>query len=115
MVEGQCGTYLRLTRASSGLRVSVTKTGSLLYSTAEEGHCDLAEIFILVLVSSLYVLATLTRGPDVLSSVLGKCRTVPLPYLFVKSRVIKRYQKLAALAQMVCLWFSRSGVQSPAG
>ena len=35
---------------------------SLLYSTAEEGYCDLAEIFIFV--SSLYVLATLTRGLD---------------------------------------------------
>ena len=36
----------------------------LLYSTAEEGHCDLAEIFIFFFVSSLYVLATLTHGPD---------------------------------------------------
>ena len=34
------------------------------YSTAEEGHCDLAEIFIFVSFSSLYVLATLTRRPD---------------------------------------------------
>ena len=71
MEGGQGGTYLRLTRASSGLRVSVAKTyrdetkmnilaksqwpssaviykGSLLYSTAEEDHCDLAEIFIFV-------------------------------------------------------------------
>ena len=91
MVEGQCGTYLRLTRASSGPRVSIAKTYkdetktkmnisatqwpssaveykslymSVLYSTAEVGHCDLAEIFIFVLVSSLYVLETLTRGLD---------------------------------------------------
>ena len=83
MEEGQCGTYLRLTRASSGPQVSVAKTyrdeneneyfgqitvaflsSRILYSSAEEGHCDLAEIFILVFVSSIYVLATLTRGPD---------------------------------------------------
>ena len=51
MEGGQSGTYIRLTRASSSL-----------YSTAEEGHCDLAEIFSFV--SSLYVLVTLTRGPD---------------------------------------------------
>ena len=66
MEGGQSGTYLRLTRASSGLRVNITKTYrdetkrklifwpdhsclvSLLYSTVEEGHCDLAEIFIFV-------------------------------------------------------------------
>ena len=71
MEGGQSGTYLRQTRASSGPRVSITKTYrdetkinisarsqwpsspveyrrrlSLLYSTAEEGHCDLAKIFI---------------------------------------------------------------------
>ena len=42
------------------------ETNSLLYSTADEGHCDLAEIFILVSfhLYMLYVLATLTRGPD---------------------------------------------------
>ena len=41
-------------------------TLSLLYSTAEEDHCDLAKIFIFifVFVSSLYVLAMLIRGPD---------------------------------------------------
>ena len=130
MVEGQCSTYLRLTRVSSGPQASVTKTYrdetkmkisaksqwpssaveykrlkryflaslklhtnlssnhdttpvsisvnpphctlasaafkkyrfNLLYSTAEEGHWDLPEIFIFV--SSLYVLATLTCRPD---------------------------------------------------
>ena len=62
MEGGQSGTYLRLMTASSGPQVSVAKT--LLYSTAEEGHCDLAEIFILVSFSSLYVLATLTHGLD---------------------------------------------------
>ena len=36
----------------------------MMYSTAEEGLCVLAEIFIFVSFSSLYVLATLTRGPD---------------------------------------------------
>ena len=56
MEGGQSSTYLQQTRASSGPRVSV----SLLYSTAEEGHCDLAEIF----VSSLYVLTMLTRRPE---------------------------------------------------
>ena len=45
-------------------------------STAEEGLCVWAEIFIFVSFSSLYVLATL-------SSVFGKCRSVLLPYLFV--------------------------------
>ena len=67
MEGGQSGTYLRLTRASSGPRVSVAKIYrdetkinilvrsqwpssalSLLYSTAEKGHCDLTEIFIFV-------------------------------------------------------------------
>ena len=61
MEGGQSGTYLRLMRASSGPQVSIAKTyrdetkmnisarsQSLLYSPAEEGHCDLAEIFILV-------------------------------------------------------------------
>ena len=85
MEGGQSGTYLRQTRALSSPRVSVTKTYrdetklklifwpdhkwpssavefSLLYSTAEEGHCDLAKIFIFV--SSLYVLATLAHRPD---------------------------------------------------
>ena len=37
---------------------------SLLYSTAEEGHCDLAESLHFHFVSSLNVLPTLTRGPD---------------------------------------------------
>ena len=70
-MEGrQSGTYLRLMRALSGPRVSVAKIyrdetkmnisarsqwlssaveyRSLRYSTAEAGHCDLAEIFIFV-------------------------------------------------------------------
>ena len=42
MEGGQSGTYLRQMRASSSRWVS------LLYSTAEEGHCDLAEIFIFI-------------------------------------------------------------------
>ena len=37
---------------------------SFLYSTAEEGLCVWAEIFIFVSFSSLYVLVMLTRGPD---------------------------------------------------
>ena len=71
MEGGQSGTYLRLARALSGPRVSVAKTYRdenqtkmnisaqtqrpasaveykklvFLYSTAEEDHCDLAEIF----------------------------------------------------------------------
>ena len=56
MEGGQSGTNLRLTRALSGPRVSIAKTyrdetkrkwifRPDLYSTAEEGHCDLAEIF----------------------------------------------------------------------
>ena len=70
MEEGQSSTYLRQTRALSGPRVSVAKTYRdepkrklifwpdqvpcseveymRLYSTAEEGHCDLDEIFIFV-------------------------------------------------------------------
>ena len=66
MEEGHCGTYLRLISASSGPRVSVTKIcgdKTKMYSTTEEDHCDLAEIYIFFF-SSLYVLATLTRGPD---------------------------------------------------
>ena len=54
MEGGQGGTYLRQMRASSG---------PMLYSTAEEGHCDLAEIFIFVSFH-LYVLAMLTHRPD---------------------------------------------------
>ena len=49
--EGQCGTYLRLTRASSGPRVSVAKT----YRDENETK---------ILARYLYVLVTLTRGPD---------------------------------------------------
>ena len=46
-------------------RIYLTKEGlSFLYSTAEEGLCVWAEIFIFVPFSSLYVLATLTRRPD---------------------------------------------------
>ena len=48
MEGGQSGTYLRLTRASSSPRVSVAKTYRDLYSTAEEGLCDWADIFIFV-------------------------------------------------------------------
>ena len=63
MEGGQSGTYLRLTRASSGPQVSVAKTyrdeneyfsqitvaflSSRIQET-EEGHCDLPEIFIFV-------------------------------------------------------------------
>ena len=56
MEWGQSGTYLRLTRASSGPRVSVAKT----YRDENE----MAEIFTFVSFSSLYVLETLTRGLD---------------------------------------------------
>ena len=59
MEGGQSGTYLRLTRASSGLRVSVGKT----YSTAEEGLCVWTKIFIFISFH-LFILATLTCGPD---------------------------------------------------
>ena len=67
MEGGQSGTYLRLTRALSGLQVSIAKTYrdetkmnisarsqwsssavEYRYCTAEEGHCDLAKIFIFV-------------------------------------------------------------------
>ena len=41
MEGGQSGTYLRQTRVLSGPRVSVAKT-----YRDEEGHCDLAKIFI---------------------------------------------------------------------
>ena len=96
MEGGESGTYLRLARASFSPRVSVAKTyrdenetkmnisgQTQRPSSAEEGLCVWAEVFIFVSFSSLYVLATLTRGPDDSSSVLGKCRSVPLPYLFV--------------------------------
>ena len=43
---------------------SAVEYRSLLYSTAEEGHCDLTKIFIFVLFHLYYVLATLARGPD---------------------------------------------------
>ena len=47
-------------------------------------------------VSSLYVLAMPTLGLTTLSSVVGKCRSVPLPFLFVSclsrfSLYYKRY------------------------
>ena len=61
MDGGQSGTYLRLTRALSGQRVSITKT----YRDENETKMNIsAEIFIFVLFSSLYVLATFTRWPD---------------------------------------------------
>ena len=99
MERGQSGTYLRQTRASSGPKVIVAKTyrdetkrkwilrpnhsGRLLYSTAEEGHCDLAEIFIFV---SFHLCVSWWHSPadwTTLSSVLDKCRSVPFPFLFV--------------------------------
>ena len=103
MEGGQSGTYLRLTRASSGPRVSVVKTYRdeneyfgqikvaflssrihlhLLYSTAEEGHCDQAEIFIII---SFHLYVSQRRSPaswTMLSSVLSKCRSV-IPSIFV--------------------------------
>ena len=39
-------------------------SSSLLYSTAEEGHFDLAEIFIFVSFQLYIVLVMLTRRPD---------------------------------------------------
>ena len=56
MEGGQSGAYLRLTRASSGPRVSVAKTYrdenetkmNISAQTQREGHCDLAEIFIFI-------------------------------------------------------------------
>ena len=66
MEGGQSGTYLRLTRELSGLRVSVAKTQrpSSAVEYNEEGLCVWAEIFIFVSFSSLHVLTTLTHGPD---------------------------------------------------
>ena len=79
MEGGQSGTYLRLTRASSGPRVSVAKTyrdenetkinisaQTQRPSSAVEYKklCVWAEIFIFSSFSSLYVLAMPTRGPD---------------------------------------------------
>ena len=105
MEEGQCGTYLRQTRASSGPRVGVAKTyrdetktnisarsqwpssaveyrrNSLLYSTSEEGHRDLTDIFIFV---SFHLYMSQRRPPSgqtMLSSVVGKCCSVP-PSIF---------------------------------
>ena len=48
----------------------------LLCSTAGESHCDLAESLHFCFVSSLYVLAMFTRGPDDALIVLGKCCSV---------------------------------------
>ena len=78
MEGGQSGTYLRLTRVSSGPWVSVAKTygdenetkmnisdqTQRPSSAVEYKKVSWAEIFIFVSFSSLYVLATLTRGPD---------------------------------------------------
>ena len=60
MEGGQSGTYLRLTRASSGPQVSVAMT-----------HRDETKYSYFRFISSLYVLATLTPGPDD-ALVLGK-------------------------------------------
>ena len=54
-----------------------------LYSTAEEGHSDLAEIFIFVSFHFYMSQQCSPAGRTMLSSVLDKCRSVPLPYLFV--------------------------------
>ena len=63
VIGGQVGMQFQAD-GGCGLGWSQVIRFSLLYSTAEEGHCDLAEIFIFVSFSSLYVLATLTRGLD---------------------------------------------------
>ena len=79
MEGGQSGTYLRLTRASSGPQVGVAKTyrdenktkmnisaqtqrpsSAVEYKKLTEAE----EGLIFVSFSSLYVLVTLTRGPD---------------------------------------------------
>ena len=66
MEGGHNGTYLRLTRASSGPRVSVAKT------YRDEMKRNKSEYFSQITVAflsgriqeTLYVLATLTRGPN---------------------------------------------------
>ena len=58
-------------------------TDSLLYSTAEEGHCDLAEIFIFVSFHLYLSQRHSPTGRTMLSSVLGKSRSVPFPYLLI--------------------------------
>ena len=97
----QRGTYLRLTRALSGPWVSVAKTyrdetktkmnisarsqwpssaveyKRLIYSTAEE--------YSFQFLFHLYISQRrLPADRTMLSSVLGKCCTAPLPYLFVE-------------------------------
>ena len=105
MERGQSDTYVRLTRALSGPQVSVTKTyrdqtkmnistrsqwpssaveyRSLLYSTAEEGHCDLSEILIFVQFHLYMSQRCSSMGQTTFLSVLGKCRSVHLPFWFV--------------------------------
>ena len=58
----------------------------LLYSTAEEDHCDLAESLHFHFISSLYVLAMLTHGPETVSCylLLRKVTVIwPKVYIFV--------------------------------
>ena len=62
MEGGQSGTYLRQTRASSGTRVSVAKTYRDEMKRKSIFRPNHTEIFNFV--SSLYVLVTLTCGPD---------------------------------------------------
>ena len=120
---GQSGTYIRLTRASSGPRVSVTKTYrdemKMNISARSQWPSSVVEYRRLTawgrppwsgqnihfhLVSSPYVLATLTRGPDdALIGLRGKCRSVPLPYLFISLILeIKMFSVLDYLIWNMC-------------
>ena len=68
--RGQSGTHLRQARASTGPRVSIAKTEMNRNENEYFGQITMAflssriQIFIFVSFSSLYALATLTRGPD---------------------------------------------------
>ena len=105
MVEGQCGTYLRQTRASSGPWVSVAKTyrddtktemnilaRSQWPSSAVEYKRKATVIWPKYSFQFSFHRYMSQRcsptGRTTLSSVLGKCRTVPLPYLFVSGLLL---------------------------
>ena len=72
MEGGQSGTYLRLTRASSGPQVSVAKT----YRDENKTKMNISA----QTQRPSSAIEYKKTGRTTLLSVLGKCRSVPLPY-----------------------------------
>ena len=123
MVEGQCGTYLRLTRASSGPRMSIAKTyrdetktkmkmNILARSQWSSSAVEYKRVSSFSFSFHLYMSQRRTpAGRTMLSSVLGKCRTVPVPYLFVSC--LSRFSLLyTTVRYLKAIQLPQSSVQS---